>query len=253
MTVSAPPRWEALYAEAHAERFRFLAGSGRAEFRREPGVLAVATGAWSNTDNGIVLERDDVDEELIGDLVGWFRDPASLICSGFDASDELRERLTGLGLEEETTGVSTGVDLRGLELPSPSPPDGISIAEATTARDLDDWLEVALATGIYEQRDRRPLPLRHWVARRRNRPVGLATAFFLSGTVLLEHVAVIEEERRRGLGTALALVRLHEARRFGCGLAVFGTTPESAALYSRFGFTTQPDEGRRWFYLPLEP
>ena len=64
---------------------------------------------------------------------------------------------------------------------------------------------------------------------------------------------VAEEERRGGIGTALALARLHEARRLGCELAVFGTTPESAALYDRFGFTTQPDEGRRWFYLPLEP
>jgi len=27
----------------------------------------------------------------------------------------------------------------------------------------------------------------------------------------------------------------------------------SAALYEPFGFTTQPVEGRRWFYLPLEP
>jgi GNAT superfamily N-acetyltransferase len=252
MTIAAPPRWEVLYAEAHAERFRYLAGSGRADFRRGPGVLAVATGAWSNTDNGIVLEREDVDEALIADLVRWFGAPASLICSGFDAPDELRGRLARAGLSEEATGVTSGANLRELELSPPSPPEGVAIAEATSADDLDDWLEVALATGIYEHRDRRPLPLRHWVARRGDRPVGLATAFFLSGTVLLEHVAVIEEERRRGIGTALALERLHEARRFGCERAVFGTTPESATLYERFGFTTQPDEGRRWFYLPLE-
>ncbi len=50
MTLAALPRWEVLYAEAHAERFRFLAGTGRAEFLRESGALAVATGAWSNTD-----------------------------------------------------------------------------------------------------------------------------------------------------------------------------------------------------------
>ena len=149
--------------------------------------------------------------------------------------------------------MTTGADLRGLDLPAPSPPEGVAIGEATSEEDLDDWLHVALATGIFEERDRRPLPLRHWVARRGGRPVGLATAFFLSGTVLLEHAAVIESERRRGIATALALVRLHEARRFGCELAVFGTTPESAALYAHFGFTTQPDEGRRWFYLPLAP
>jgi len=252
MTVAAPPRWEVLYAEAHAERFRYLAGAG-AEFLRGHGMLAVKTGALSNVDNGIVLEREDVDDAVLADLVEFLQVPASLICSGFDASDDLRERLAQAGLQEETTGVTTGADFGELELPAPAPPVGVSIVEATSQQDLDDWREVALATGIFEERDRQPLPLRHWVARRGDRPVALATAFFLSGTVLLEHVAVIEEERRRGLGTALALVRLHEARRFGCSLAVFGTTPESEALYRRFGFTTQPDQGRRWFYLPLEP
>jgi GNAT superfamily N-acetyltransferase len=249
MSIAAPPRWEALYAEAHAERFRFLAGAGEG-FRRGHGVLAVATGELSNIDNGIVLERDDVDEQTIAELVAWFRAPASLICSGFEASEELRARLGRAGLREETTGVTTGADLRDLPLLEPVAPEGISIGQAVTADDRQDWLRVASETGLFEEHDRRLLPLRHWVARRGSRPVGLATAFFTSSTVLLEHVAVIEEERRKGIGTALALVRLHEARRFGCSLAVFGTTLESEALFRPLGFTTEPVQGRRWFYLP---
>ena len=244
MTVAAPPRWEVLYAEAYAERFRYLAGAG-AVFRRVRGALAVQTGSPSNTDNGIMLERPDAD---VAGLLGWFEAPASLICSGFDASDELRSRLAGLGLREETTGVTSGAELGAL--PEPAPPDGITIADAVTERDLDDWLRVAQETGLFDEDERHPLPVRHWVARRRSKPVGVATAFFLSDVVLLEHVAVVERERRRGLGTALALVRLHEARRLGCRFAVFGTTPESAALYALLGFTTQPVDGRRWFYLP---
>jgi GNAT superfamily N-acetyltransferase len=226
VSVVAPPRWEVVYAEAHAERFRYLAGSGAA-FLRRPGVLAVRTGEDSNVDNGIVLEREDADVEA---LIHWFEEPASLICSGFEAPDELRARLAALGLREETTGVTTGAVLG--DLPPLVPPPGVAIQH-------DD--------------EPRPLPIRHWVARRDGRRVGEASAFFTSGTVLLEHVEVVEDERRRGIGTALALSRLYEGRRFGCELAVFGTTPEIAALYEQFGFTTQPDEGRRWFYLPLEP
>src|SRR5262249_53423258 len=97
MTVAAPPRWEVLYAEAHAERFRCLAGAG-AEFLRGHGMLAVKTGALSNVDNGIVLEREDVDDAVLADLVEFLQVPASLICSGFDASDDLRERLAQAGL-----------------------------------------------------------------------------------------------------------------------------------------------------------
>ena len=135
-----------------------------------------------------------------------------------------------LGLRQETSGVTTGAVL-GDPYPLTSPP-GVSIEE-------DD--------------ERQPLPIRHWLARRDGRPVGDASAFFTSTTVLLEHVNVVEDERRRGIGTALALVRLHEGRRLGCGLAVFGTTPESAGLYEQFGgFTTQPVEGRCWFYLPSQ-
>jgi GNAT superfamily N-acetyltransferase len=226
VSVVAPPRWEVVYAEAHAERFRYLAGSG-AEFLRRPGVLAVRTGADSNVDNGIVLERDDADVE---GLIDWFQEPASLICSGFEAPDELRERLAALRVREETTGVTTGALLG--DLPPLVPPPGVSIEH-------DD--------------EPRALPIRHWVARRDGRRVGDASAFFTSSTVLLEHIEVAEDERRRGIGTALALARLHEGHRLGCELAVFGTTPESAALYEQFGFTTQPVEGRRWFYLPLEP
>ena len=226
MSVVAPPRWEVVYAEAHAERFRYLAGCG-AEFLRRPGVLAVRTGADSNVDNGIVLERDDADIEGLTD---WFDEPASLICSGFEASDDLRERLAALGLREETTGVTTGAVLG--DLPPLMPPYGVSIAEGDEPR---------------------PLPIRHWLALREGHRVGEASAFFTGSTVLLENVEVVEEERRRGIGTALALARLREGRRLGCELAVFGTTPESAALYEQFGFSTQPDQGRRWFYLPLEP
>jgi GNAT superfamily N-acetyltransferase len=223
MTVGTVPRWETLYAEVHAERFRYLAGAG-AEFLRRPGLLAVRTGNDSNVDNGIVLEREDADP---AGLVEWFEEPASLVCSGFDAPDELRERRAGLGLSEETTGVTSG-GLLG-ELPPLALPPGVAIEEDHAPR---------------------PLPIRHWVARRGDGRIGEASAFFTSSTVLLENVDVVEDERRRGVGTALALVRLHEARRLGCRLAVFGTTPQSAALYEQFGFTTQPNEGRRWFYLP---
>ena len=104
MSVIAPPRWEVVYAEAHAERFRYLAGSG-AEFLRRPGVLAVRTGADSNVDNGIVLEREDADIE---GLIDWFGEPASLICSGFEAPDELRERLAGSACARRRPGSRPG-------------------------------------------------------------------------------------------------------------------------------------------------
>jgi N-acetylglutamate synthase-like GNAT family acetyltransferase len=121
----------------------------------------------------------------------------------------------------------------------------------------DGWVRIASACGFFDQpghaerqRELLGLPGRHWLARRGHRAVGMATLYLAGRVALLEHVAVLPGERRRGIGRALAAVRLHAARRAGCETAVFGTTPESAALYEPFGFTTEPDLPRRWFYLP---
>ena len=211
MSVVAPPRWEVVYAEAHAERFRYLAGSG-AEFLRRPGVLAVRTGADSNVDNGIVLEREDADVE---GLIDWFGEPASLICSGFEAPRRAaRAPRARSACARRRPGSRRG--------PFSATCPRSRLRPASRSRRTTSRGRCRSGTGL---------------ARRDGRRVGDASAFFTSSTVLLEHVEVAEEERRRGIGTALALARLHEGRRLGCELAVFGTTPESAALYEQFGFT----------------
>jgi GNAT superfamily N-acetyltransferase len=251
-------RWSALYADAHAARLLQLARHART--RRTDGAFAIVTGAASNVDNGVVCERSAVSPVAVAELVGWVSGqgvPASWICAGVEASDELRSALVNAGCREETTGVTIGAELAATELPPLVAPDGVVVEEVRDGAGLDAWVDVAAACGFFDepghlrrQRELLGLAGRHWVARRGGRPVGMATAFFADGVALLEHVAVVADERRCGIGSTLALVRLHEARRLGCTTAVFGTTPESAALYARFGFTTEPDAPGRWFYLP---
>jgi GNAT superfamily N-acetyltransferase len=251
-------RWSALYADAHAARLLQLAP--QAETRRVDGALAVVTGAASNVDNGVVCERSAVSPAAVAELVGWVAQqgaPASWICAGVEASDELRSALADAGCREETTGVTTGAELAATNLPAVVPPDGVVVEQVRDGTGLDAWIEVAAACGLFDEpghleRQRRLLPLagRHWLARRDGRAVAMATAFFADDVALLEHVAVVPDERRRGVGSTLALLRLREARRLGCTTAVFGTTPESAALYAPLGFTTEPDAPGRWFYLP---
>ncbi len=254
-------RWSALYADAHAERLLALAPHART--RRADGALAVVTGAASNVDNGVVCERSTVAPAVVTELVGWVAGqgaPASWMCAGVEASDDLRSALAEAGCPEETTGVTTGAELAATALPPVVPPAGVEVEEIRDGAGLDEWIEVAATCGFFDepghparQRELLALAGRHWVARRGGRPVGMATAFFAGEVALFEHVAVVPEERRRGIGSTLALVRLHEARRLGCTTAVFGTTPESAALYEPFGFTTEPDVPGRWFYLPSAP
>jgi GNAT superfamily N-acetyltransferase len=250
--------WSALYADAHAARLLALAPHVRT--RRVDGALAVVSGAASNVDNGVVCERSTVSPAAVAELVRWVAAQsasASWICAGVEASDQLRGALVGAGCREETTGVTTGAELAATELPPIVLPDGVVVEEMQGEPGLDAWIEVAAACGFFDepghldsQRTLLRLVGRHWLARRDGRPAGMATAFFARGVALLEHVAVVPRERRRGIGSTLALVRLHEALKLGCTAAVFGTTPDSAALYAPFGFTTEPDAPGRWFYLP---
>lgn len=251
-------RWSALYADAHAARLLRLAPTART--RRVGGALAVVTGATSNVDNGVVWTGSAVPPAAVAELVGWVAAqhvPASWICAGAEASDQLRGALLEAGCREETTGVTTGAELAATELPPVLPPDGVVIEEVQDGPGLDGWIDVAAACGFFGapghlggQRKLLRLVGRHWLARRGSRPVGMATASFAGGVALLEHVAVVPGERRCGIGSTLALVRLHKAVKLGCTTAVFGTTPESAALYAPFGFATEPDAPGRWFYLP---
>ena len=172
MSVVAPPRWEVVYAEAHAERFRYLAGSG-AEFLRRPGVLAVRTGADSNVDNGIVLEREDADIE---GLIDWFRRACVAHLLGVRGSRRAARAPRGARCAR---GDDRGHD------------GGRARRPAARSR-------LRPASRSRRTTSREPLPIRHWVARRDGRRVGDASAFFTSSTVLLEHVEVAEEERRRG-------------------------------------------------------
>ena len=158
-----------------------------------------------------------------------------------------------------------GGELDGLELPPARPPGRTRIAVAADARELDLVLDLMAAEGMLEDdadRERarrvfrslglgRAAPLCHYLAREDAEPVGMATAFFGGETVLLQHVVVVPARRRRGLGRALALARLHDARARGCRTAVLGPTPESRRLYEPLGFTAAPTDGSRVLYLPV--
>ena len=63
-------------------------------------------------------------------------------------------------------------------------------------------------------------------------------------------VAVADDERRRGIGRALALTRLREATQRGSTIATLSPSPDGFELYRRLGFTVQPIPAGRWFHLP---
>jgi GNAT superfamily N-acetyltransferase len=263
--------WGELALAAQQRRFEHLATAPVAETLRRPGLLAVATTVASNTENGVVcsaLEQSSVDG-AIEEVLGWFRArgvPASWLCDEAVEPADLRERLVRHGCRPERGAVDMGARLVASEDERVGRPPDVAIARVGDARRLDEWLEVASACELTadddDRRARRRLylslglerdrPLRHYVASRGRTPVGLASLFLAGATAVLEHVAVVPAERRRGIGRALARARLVVARRAGCRYAVLAPSPEGAELYRSLGFTIAPTPPDRWFYLPPE-
>jgi GNAT superfamily N-acetyltransferase len=259
------PVWGERSTELHAARLRHFAEVGAGEIREAEGAFAVVTGAISNIENGIVCERPRPAAGVAGDLIAWIRErrvPASWMAE-IPVSEKLHQELLALGCREETTGVDMGARLADLELTG-EPPAGVEVEEVSDESGLEAWLDVAQACGWFGEPATRDgqgrlyaslglgpdRPIRHWLARRNGEAVGMATALFRPDAMLLEHLAVLPNERRRGIGTALALARLREATRLGCETAVLGPTADSQPFYESLGFSLTSSPPRRWYYLP---
>ena len=73
-------------------------------------------------------------------------------------------------------------------------------------------------------------------------------AFDHGGDCGIYNVTTLERARRRGLGTALTALHLHDAVARGCRTASLQSTPMAERVYAAVGFR---DLGRILEYVPL--
>jgi GNAT superfamily N-acetyltransferase len=78
-------------------------------------------------------------------------------------------------------------------------------------------------------------------------PVAAALAFDHGNDCGVYNVLTLEHARRRGLGTALTSLQLHDARSRGCQTASLQSTPMAERVYAAIGFR---DLGRILEYVP---
>jgi GNAT superfamily N-acetyltransferase len=224
------------------------------EVHEEPGLTWYRSGLRSPMFNGVIRTTLGSDEEanarIEGTLARFRADRLPMVWwSGPSRRPtDLGARLLARGLTTPGDDPGMAVDLRALH------EDVAMSARLTIERVSDDatlrtWMLTLRATDGLPASTREPdLALqrpasfavddeyRLYLARLDGAPVGTAAAQIGAGVVGLYCVGVIPGARRQGIGAAVTLAALHEARGQGYHFGVLGASEVGESVYRRLGF-----------------
>lgn len=151
---------------------------------------------------------------------------------------EMRQDLERRGYTIDSSTRAMGMALSDLHDPRPTLPAG-TLPWGEYVR------QFGLPPGLLAGADHSRFHLQ--VARLGGEAVAAALAFDHDGDCGIYNVETLERARRRGLGTALTLLHLHDARTRGCQTASLQATPMAERVYAAIGFR---DLGRILEYVP---
>lgn len=95
------------------------------------------------------------------------------------------------------------------------------------------WFDVYSTLGLESEQ-----PWRYFLGRWIGEPVATVKLFYSAGIVCVHHVVTIHPMRRRGIGTAMVVHALREARDRGYRVAVLTSSADGFNAYERIGFRT---------------
>ncbi len=171
----------------------------------------------------------------------WWTGPAT-------RPGDLGRHLEAAGWERALQAPAMALDLATMN-EATSPPGGLTVEEVVDRHGLQAWCRVM--TPIYQFPDvgaeawYRMLaslglgsdrPLRHFLARLDGKPVATASLYFGAGVAGISSVATLPEHRGRGVGRALTVAVLQQAKQAGWRFATLFSSVMGRAMYERIGF-----------------
>ncbi len=161
---------------------------------------------------------------------------------------DLGKRLLAHGFDYGGDDIGMAADLSALR-EDPRLPEGFTVERVRDERSLAVWTNT-LAAGFGEgpaeaewvgEMYRRiglgdDLPWRHYLGLLGGEPVATSTLFLAAGVAGIYFVFTVEGARRRGIGAAVTLAALDDAREAGWRVGVLGSSEMGYPVYRRLGF-----------------
>jgi ribosomal protein S18 acetylase RimI-like enzyme len=226
--------WRAYARHSDGARVEDIAGAAVCLFPSVP-----ESGVYNNA----LLPRG-LDAGRAGEVVGAIEEAygkagiPSYAIWAHESEDEAVAALAARGLRLDTSTRAMAMSLDGHSLPRPE----IELADLDWATYVERFLEIP---GLLRGASPEEFHLR--VARLDGREVGAVIAYDHEGDRGVFNLGTLPDARRRGVGTALTALLLHEARERGCTTASLQSTPIAEGVYAALGFA---DLGRYLEYAP---
>lgn len=218
----------------------------------EPGLVWFATGVPFATFNGVVRTRLSGQEAAgrVDEMIDYFSArnlPMHWLVGASTQPANLGHLLQARGLFLSSNQMAMAVDLALVPDEDAEPP-GLQIRPVADVPGLESWLRVFSAgfelpdfvgeafADLYAWCLEQPLPLYHHVAWLEGEPVACSSLFLAAGVGGIHNVVTLPRARRRGIGTAITLAPLRQARALDYRAATLFSSQRGYDLYRRLGF-----------------
>lgn len=234
-----------------AELYRFLGRSPKAELDESSGLMRFSCAIPWAVFNGVFrtnLTPGRVDA-AIEETIAYFGSRDVPAFSWWLAPDmqpaDLGAHLESHGFTLRTGGSGMAIDLAKVN-EEPISPASLSIQVVGDERTLRQW--AFISAGCFGLQDFEDycfdlwmdlgfdLPIRHYLGLLNGEPVATSTLFLAAGVAGIYNVAVLPDARRQGIGAAITLAPLRDARAQGYRVGVLGASEMGYNVYRRVGF-----------------
>jgi GNAT superfamily N-acetyltransferase len=249
--LSLSPLLKAMEANVHEAWIRLGHALG-AVVHDEPELLWFLSGLPFHLANGIVRTHfpshtgEETFEERLKQLTAY-RVPMAWLIGPSTHPADLGKRLDRHGWKLEAAP-GMAVDLRSLD-EHLSLPSNLTIERVSDGEMLKTWLRIMtvgseipeegltlLLDVVTNHGFRDDAAVHYYLGRLGNQPVATSLLYLGGGVAGIYNVATLPEVRRQGIGRALTIAPLLEARTWGYRIGTLQSTPMGHNLYRRLGF-----------------